>query len=70
MVDYASLFSSNLPRSVATPPGASDTVRYIFSITNAVPEVVDADEYLSAPVWKPTVPHPWPATRLRVDTSV
>ena len=48
MVDYASLFSGNLPRSVATPPGASDTVKYIFSITNAVPEVVDADEYLAA----------------------
>ena len=48
MVDYASLFSSNLPRSVATPPGAGDAVKYIFSITNAVPEVVDADEYLAA----------------------
>ena len=48
MVDYASLFSDNLPRSVATPPGASDTVKYIFSITNAVPEVVDGDEYLAA----------------------
>ena len=48
MVDYASMFSSNLPRSVATPPGASASVKYVFSITNAVPEVVDGDEYLAA----------------------
>ena len=48
MVDYAALFSSNLPRSVATPPGADAAVKYLFSITNAVPEVVDGDEYLAA----------------------
>jgi DNA-binding transcriptional MocR family regulator len=48
MVDYASLFSRNLPRSVATPEGASAQVKYIFSVTNAVPEVIDADEYLTA----------------------
>ena len=48
MVDYASLFSSNLPRSVATPPGSDASVKYVFSITNAVPEVVDADQYLAA----------------------
>ena len=48
MVDYASLFSRNLPRSVATPEGAGAQVKYIFSVTNAVPEVIDADEYLTA----------------------
>ncbi len=48
MVDYASLFSINLPRSVASPPGSDASVRYVFSITNAVPEVVDADQYLAA----------------------
>ena len=48
MVDYASLFSRNLPRSVATPVGSSAQVKYIFSVTNAVPEVIDADEYLTA----------------------
>ena len=48
MVDYARLFSRNLPRAVATPEGASAQVKYIFSITNAVPEVIDASEYLSA----------------------
>ena len=48
MVDYASLFSRNLPRSVSTPEGASAQVKYIFSVTNAVPEVIDADEYLTA----------------------
>ena len=48
MVDYATLFSKNLPRAVATPPGASASVKYIFSVTNAVPEVVDSENYLSA----------------------
>ena len=48
MVDYAALFSNNLPRAVASPPGASAQTRYIFSVTNAVPEVIDSDEYLTA----------------------
>jgi DNA-binding transcriptional MocR family regulator len=48
MVDYASLFSRNLPRAVATPDGAGAQVKYIFSVTNAVPEVIDASEYLQA----------------------
>ena len=48
MVDYASLFSRNLPRSVASPEGSSAQVKYIFSITNAVPEVINAQEYLAA----------------------
>ena len=48
MVDYASLFSNNLPRSVAMPQGSDAQVKYIFSITNAVPEVINAQEYLDA----------------------
>ena len=48
MVDYAALFSRTLPRAVATPEGASAAVKYIFSVTNAVPEVIAADEYLTA----------------------
>ena len=48
MVDYAALFSRNLPRAVASPEGADVPVRYIFSITNAVPEVLNFTEYLSA----------------------
>ncbi len=48
MVDYASLFSRNLPRAVATPEGSNAQVKYIFSITNAVPEVINFGEYLGA----------------------
>lgn len=48
MVDYAALFSHTLPRAVATPDGANVPVKYIFSVTNAVPEVIDSDEYLTA----------------------
>ncbi len=48
MVDYAALFSRTLPRAVATPEGANAAVKYIFSVTNAVPEVIAADEYLTA----------------------
>ena len=48
MVDYAALFSRNLPRAVAMPPGANAAVRYTFSITNAVPEVINFDRYLTA----------------------
>ena len=48
MVDYAALFSRNLPRAVSSPPGSDAQAKYIFSVTNAVPEVIDADEYLTA----------------------
>ena len=48
MVDYASLFSRSLPRAVASPAGADVPVKYIFSVTNAVPEVIDSAEYLTA----------------------
>ena len=48
MVDYASLFSRSLPRAVASPAGSDVPVKYIFSVTNAVPEVIDSDEYLTA----------------------
>ena len=48
MVDYAALFSRNLPRAVAMPAGADAPVRYTFSITNAVPEVINFDRYLTA----------------------
>ena len=48
MVDYAALFSRTIPRAVATPDGANVPVKYIFSVTNAVPEVIDSDEYLAA----------------------
>ena len=48
MVDYASLFSNKLPRSVSMPDGSSAQVKYIFSITNAVPEVINAQNYLAA----------------------
>ena len=48
MVDYASLFSNNLPRSVSTPEGSNAQVKYVFSITNAVPEVINAQSYLDA----------------------
>ena len=48
MVDYASLFSRNLPRAVAMPEGAAAAVQYVFSITNAVPDAIDAAAYLDA----------------------
>lgn len=48
MVDYAKLFSRNLPRAVAMPPGADASVKYVFSITNAVPAAIDAAAYLDA----------------------
>ena len=48
MVDYAALFSNNLPRSVSTPEGSNAQVKYVFSITNAVPEVINARNYLDA----------------------
>lgn len=48
MVDYASLFSDRLPRSVASPEGSNAQVKHIFSITNAVPEVINAQSYLDA----------------------
>ena len=48
MVDYAALFSRNLPRAVASPPGSDAQVKYVFSITNAVPEVINFNEYLAA----------------------
>ena len=48
MVDYAALFSRNLPRAVSSPPGSDAQCKYIFSVTNAVPEVIDSSEYLTA----------------------
>ena len=48
MVDYANLFSRNLPRAVAMPAGADASVKYVFSITNAVPDALDAAAYLAA----------------------
>ena len=48
MVDYAALFSRALPRAVAMPEGADAAVKYVFSITNAVPEVIAGDKYLAA----------------------
>ncbi len=48
MVDYASLFANNLPRSVSMPEGSNAQVKYVFSITNAVPEVINATSYLDA----------------------
>lgn len=48
MVDYARLFSRNLPRAVAMPEGADAAVQYVFSITNAVPDAIDAAAYLDA----------------------
>ena len=48
MVDYARLFSRNLPRAVAMPEGADAAVKYVFSITNAVPDAIDAAAYLAA----------------------
>ena len=48
MVDYAALFSRNLPRAVAMPAGADVPVRYTFSITNAVPQGINFDRYLAA----------------------
>ena len=48
MVDYAALFSNNLPRSVSMPEGSNTEVKYVFSITNAVPEVINAQSYLEA----------------------
>lgn len=48
MVDYATLFSRTLPRAVASPVGSDVPVKHIFSVTNAVPEVIDSDEYLTA----------------------
>lgn len=48
MVDYAALFSRNMPRAVAMPAGADAPAKYLFSITNAVPEVIDFKAYLAA----------------------
>ena len=48
MVDYAALFSRNMPRAVAMPAGADAPAKYLFSITNAVPEVINFKAYLAA----------------------
>ncbi len=48
MVDYSALFSRNLPRPVAMPDGADAPAKYVFSITNAVPQVIAFDQYLTA----------------------
>ena len=39
-MDYSNLFSNNLPPDVESPEGIRAQTKYIFSVTNAVPETI------------------------------
>ncbi len=47
-MDYSELFSNNLPASVEMPPGLRADTAHIFSVTNAVPQVIDPATYAEA----------------------
>ena len=47
-MDYSTNLSSNGPIDVLTHPGLKADVKYIFSVTNTVPECIDPVEYSKA----------------------
>lgn len=47
-MDYNSLLSRNRPAEVDTPAGLRADTKYIFSVTNAVPEFIDVEKYSTA----------------------
>ena len=47
-MDYSSLLSHNRPAEVDMPAGLRAETKYIFSVTNAVPEFIDVERYSSA----------------------
>ncbi len=44
-MDYKSLLSHNRPAEVDVPAGLKADAKYIFSVTNAVPEFIDVEKY-------------------------
>ncbi|MQG75847.1 MAG: PLP-dependent aminotransferase family protein [SAR202 cluster bacterium] len=47
-MDYKSLLSHNRPAEVDVPAGLKADTKYIFSVTNAVPEFIDVEKYSTA----------------------
>lgn len=47
-MDYANLFSKNLPAQVDSPAGLQADVKYVFSVTNACPVSIDSGAYAEA----------------------
>ena len=47
-MDYSEFFSKNLPATVEMPAGLRADVGHIFSVTNAVPQAIDAELYAEA----------------------
>ena len=47
-MDYSEVFSKNLPASVEMPTGLRADTAHIFSVTNAVPQAIDAELYAEA----------------------
>ena len=47
-MDYSKLFSKNLPATVEMPTGLRADTAHIFSVTNAVPQAIDAELYAEA----------------------
>ena len=47
-MDYDSLLSHNRPAEVDMPAGLRADTKYIFSVTNAVPEFIDVEKYSAA----------------------
>ena len=47
-MDYSKFFSKNLPATVEMPQGLRADTKHIFSVTNAVPQSIDAGAYAEA----------------------
>lgn len=47
-MDYTTVFSKNLPAAVEMPAGLRADASHIFSVTNAVPQAIDAELYAEA----------------------
>ena len=47
-MDYSEFFSKNLPATVEMPAGLRADTAHIFSVTNAVPQAIDAELYAEA----------------------
>ncbi len=47
-MDYSQFFSKNLPATVEMPQGLRADTKHIFSVTNAVPQSIDAGAYAEA----------------------
>ena len=47
-MDYSEIFSKNLPAAVEMPAGLRADTAHIFSVTNAVPQAIDAAAYAEA----------------------